>query len=92
MRELCKLPHRPLMIPQANGTRVAFTLKDISDPEKKLGVYTCPSGDFTHHVSQCCKVGFEYASKLSTHNLPLRDAWMGTEYMAQLWSHTHPRN
>jgi hypothetical protein len=59
---------------------VAIRLKDVNDPEKKLGVYTCPNNDFTFHIAQCCMVGLEYAAKLSAHNLPPRDAWMGTRY------------
>ncbi len=31
-------------------------------------------------MSQCRKVGFEYAAKLPAHNLPPRDAWMGMQY------------
>jgi hypothetical protein len=59
---------------------VAIGLKDVNDPEKKLVVYTCPSGNFTFHVGQCQMVGLEYAGKLSARNLPPRDAWMGTRY------------
>jgi hypothetical protein len=80
MRKLCELPHTPLTILQPNGAQVAITLKDVVDPEKKFRVYTCLSGDFTYHMSQCCKVGFKYAAKLSACNLPPRVAWMDTQY------------
>ena len=70
LKKLCRLPQTPLTIPQPDGTRVAISLKDVSDPEKKLGVFTCPNGDFSHHVDHCCTVGFEYAAKLATRNLP----------------------
>jgi hypothetical protein len=73
MRKLCKQPHRPLTVPQPNGTWVAITLKDVSNLEKKLGVYTCPSGNFTYHLSQCQKAGFEYAAKMLARNLPAKD-------------------
>jgi hypothetical protein len=59
---------------------VAKKLKDISDPEKNLGIITCPNGDFGHHVDHCLTVRFEYAPKLATRNLPPQDAWMGTRY------------
>jgi hypothetical protein len=80
LRKLCELPQTPLTIPQPDGTHVAIRLKDVNDPEKKLGVYTCPRGDFAFHVAQCCTVGLECAAKLSACNLPPRDAWMGTRY------------
>ncbi len=52
LRKLCELPITPFTIPQPD-TQVAIRLKDVNDPEKKLGVYTCPSGNFTFHVGQC---------------------------------------
>ncbi len=60
---------------------MAIRLKDVNDLEKKLGVYTCPSSDFTFHVlAQCRTVGLEYSTKLSVCNLPPRDAWVGIRY------------
>ena len=78
LKKLCKLPQTPLTIPQPDGTRVAISSKEVSNPEKKLGVFTCPNGDIGHHVDHYCMVGFEYAAKLATPNLPPQDAWMGT--------------
>ncbi len=51
LKTLYELPQDSLYIPQQDGTRVPIRLKAISDPEKKLGVYTCPTGDFSYHVA-----------------------------------------
>jgi len=48
--------------------------------EKKLSIYTCPTGDFSYHVSQLVETGSEYATQLSARHLPGQDAWMGTRY------------
>ncbi len=53
MRKLYTLPYRPLTIPQPNEPWVAITPIHVSNLEENLGVYTCPSGNFTYHVSQC---------------------------------------
>jgi hypothetical protein len=52
LKTLYELPQTPLCIPQLDGTRVLIQLKTISVPEKKLGVYTCPMGNFSYHVAQ----------------------------------------
>ncbi len=82
LRKQCKLPQpqTPLTIPQPDGTRVAIKLKEVSNPEKKLGVFTCPNRGFDYHVDHCCTVGFEYAAKLAARNHPPRETWMGTQY------------
>ncbi len=49
-------------------------LKTVSDPEKKLGVYTCPTGNVSHHVAQLSTMGSEYAKRLGARKLPARDA------------------
>ena len=58
----------------------AISLHPVDKPEKKLGVYVCPTGDFTYHVDQLQKTGLEYASHLQARNPPPRDCWMGTRY------------
>jgi hypothetical protein len=80
LKTLCELPQNPLYIPQPDGTRVPIHIKAISDPEKKLGVYTCPMGNFSYHVAQLLTTGSEYAERLGSLRLPARDAWMGTCY------------
>jgi hypothetical protein len=73
--------HRnPLYIPQLEGTRVPIHLKAISDPKKKLGVYTCLTDDIPYHVAQLLTTGSEYAERLGPRRIPARDAWMGTCY------------
>jgi hypothetical protein len=78
LKTLYELPQNPLYIPQPDETRVQIHLKAISDPEKKLGVYTCPPGNFSYHAAQLLTMGFEYAERFGSRRLPARDAWMGT--------------
>jgi hypothetical protein len=64
LKTLYELPQNQLFILQQDGTRVMIHLKAISDPEKKLGVYTCPMGNFSYHVAQILTMGSEYAESL----------------------------
>jgi hypothetical protein len=80
LKTLYELPQDPLYIPHQNSTRVPICLKAISDPEKKLGVYPCLTGNFSYHVAHILTMGSEYAERLGTQRLPARDAWMGTHY------------
>jgi hypothetical protein len=80
LKTLYELPQDSLYIPQQDGTRVPIRLKAISDPEKKLGVYTCPTGNFSYHVAHILTMGSEYLRRLGTQRLLARDAWMGTGY------------
>jgi hypothetical protein len=61
LKTLYELPQDSLYIPQQDGTRALIHLKAISDPVKKFGVYTCPTGDFSHHVAHILTTGSEYA-------------------------------
>jgi hypothetical protein len=78
LKTLYKLPQTPLYEPQPDGTQVPIEIKTVSDPEKKLGVYTCPMGNFPHHVGQLLTTGSEYAKRLDAQKLPARDARKGT--------------
>jgi hypothetical protein len=80
LRTLYELPQSPLYIPPLDGTQVPIRLKTFSDPEKKLGVYTCPTGNFSYHVAQLLRLGLEYAERLGARRLPARDVRMGTRY------------
>jgi len=80
LKTLAELPQIPLQIPQPDGTRVPIVLKKVDCPKKKLSIYTCPTGDFSYHVSQLVETGSEYATQLSARHLPGQDAWMGTRY------------
>jgi hypothetical protein len=80
LKTLYELPQSPLYIPQLDRTQVPIQLKTISDPEKKLGVYTCPTGNFFYHVAQLLTMGSEYAERLGARRLLARDAWIGTRY------------
>ncbi len=75
-----ELPQQPLMIPQPGGQMAAISLHPVDKPEKKLGVYVCPTGDATYHVDHLRKTGLEYASRLQARNPPPRDYWMGKWY------------
>jgi hypothetical protein len=78
LKTLYELPLDPLYIPQQDGTRIPIRLKAISDPEQKLGVYTCPTGYFSYHVAHILTTGSEFAEMLGTQRLPARDAWIDT--------------
>ncbi len=80
LKTLYELPQDLLYIPQQDGTRVPICLKAISDPEMKLGVYTCPTGNFSYHVAHILTMGPEYAERLGTQRILARDAWMGMRY------------
>jgi hypothetical protein len=80
LKTLYELPQNSLYIPQLDDTRVSIHLKAISDPEKKLGVYICPLGDFSCHAAQILTMGSEYAERLGSRRLRARDAWMGMRY------------
>jgi hypothetical protein len=80
LKTLYELPQDQLYIPQQDGTKVPIRLKAISDPEKKLRVYTCPRSDFSYHVAHIPTTGSEYAERLGSQRLPARNAWMVTRY------------
>jgi hypothetical protein len=80
LKTLYELPQDLLYIPQQDSTRVPIRLKAISDPEMKLGVYTCPTGNFSYHVAHILTMGSEYAERLGTQRILARDAWMGMRY------------
>ena len=84
LKALGELPQQPLMIPQPGGQMVAISLHPVDKPEKKLGVYVCPTGDFKYHVDHLRTTGLEYASRLQAQNPPPRDCWMGTQYQLYL--------
>jgi hypothetical protein len=80
LKTLYELPQDPLYIPQQDGTKAPILLKAVSDLEKKLGVYTCPKGNFSYHVAHILTTGSEYTERLGTQRLWARDAWMGMRY------------
>jgi hypothetical protein len=80
LKTLYELPQNPPYILQPDETGVLKQLKAISDPEKKRGVYTCPTGNFSYHVAQLLTMGSEYTERLSSRRLLARDACMGTCY------------
>jgi hypothetical protein len=80
LKTLYELPQDPLYIPQQDSTRVPICLKAISDPEKKLRVCICLTGNFSYHVAHILTTGSDYTERLGTQRLLTRDAWMGTRY------------
>ncbi len=70
LKTLVELPQTPLQIPQPDGTRVPIVFKKVDCRKKKLGIYTCPTGDFSYHVSQLFETGSKYAAWLRARHLP----------------------
>ncbi len=73
----CSLPQEPLKIPQPDGSTALILLKACSDPEKKLGVWTCPLGSFGHNVKQMRTKGEAWAQSMRSSKCPPCDAWLG---------------
>ncbi len=80
LKSLTELLQEPLLIPQPNVIDAPISLNLVDKPEKKLGVYVCPMGDFKYHVDQIKQMEMEYASRLQSCNPPPQDSWMGTRY------------
>jgi hypothetical protein len=80
MKKLMELPRTPLLIPQPDGSRASIPLKDNKVAEKKLGVWTCPSGDFGVHVKKASQKGLMWADNMMASRCPPRDAWLGLRY------------
>ena len=79
-KKLRELPCTPLLILQPDGSRAPIPLKDNTVAEKKLGVWTCPSGDFSVHVGKIRQKGLAWAdSMVNGHCLP-RHAWLGLRH------------
>jgi hypothetical protein len=83
LKKVSQLPDTPLRIPQPDGSEVTIPLKEVTASEKKLGVWTCPAGDFGVHVEQMRSKGVAWAEKLAAGKCPPRDAWLGLRH--QLW-------
>jgi len=83
LKKRSQLPSVPLMIPQPDGANVPIALKEVTESEKKLGVWTCPAGDFGVHVSEMKKKGKKWAARMRNGCCPPRDAWLGLRH--QLW-------
>ena len=80
LKTFARLPQTSLYIVQPDETRMSISIHKCNDPEKKLGLFTCPTGDFPHHVGQLVLVRIGFAERLNSQILPDRDAWMGTQY------------
>ena len=80
LKKVGELPAAPLLIPQPDGTEVPIPLHDVSHPEKKLGVWTCPSGDFGHHVKQIKQKGLDWAASMQVSHCPPKDVWLGLRH------------
>jgi hypothetical protein len=80
LKTLGKLPEEPLIISQSGGVMAPISLNVVDKPEKKLGVYVCPTGYFTYYVTRIKQMGLEYMRCLETCISAPHDAWMGTWY------------
>lgn len=52
LRSLSQLPKYKMTIPQKSGTPVKIPLRCVTDAQKTLGVWSCPSGDFGFHLNK----------------------------------------
>lgn len=80
LRSLRSLPKYRLMIPQKDGSQAQIPLRDVNDSEKTLGVYSCPSGDFSYHIERKMDDGKKWIARLRSHRCPPADGWMGFRY------------
>ena len=80
LRSLRSLPNYQLMIPQKDGSQALVPMRDVTDCEKTLGVYSCPAGDFGFHISKKMEDGQKWVARLRSHRCPAADAWMGFRY------------
>ncbi len=64
LKSLSELPQEPQLISQPNGIDAPISLNPVDKPEKKLGVYVCPTSNFTYHVGQIKQTSLEYAGRL----------------------------
>jgi hypothetical protein len=79
LKTVSELPQTELTIPQANEVKVPILLKPGNTAEKKLGVYTCPDGDFSAQLAYISKSGLEHAARLRSRHLHRRDARLSVE-------------
>ena len=97
MKKPRELPRTPLLIPQPDGSRASIPLKDNEVAEKKLGVWTCPSGDFGVHVKKASQKGLMWADNMMASRCPLgTPGWgYGTNYIVKclmgLWPWSTPQ-
>jgi hypothetical protein len=52
LKSLSKLPQTLLLIPQPDRTMIPISFHLVDKPDKKLGVFTFPTGDILYHVGQ----------------------------------------
>lgn len=74
LKKVSQLPSQPLLIPQPDGSTVPIPLKDVTHSEKKLGVWSSPSGDFGVHIEEARKKGALWAERMNSSRCPPRDA------------------
>ena len=79
LKSVSELPKTELTIPQANDVKVPISLKPVNAAEKKLGVYTCPDGDFSTKLSYISKSGLEHAARLRSGHLHRREARLSVD-------------
>ena len=80
LRSLSQLPKYEMTIPQKSGTPVKIPLRCVTDAQKTLGVWSCPSGDFGFHLNKKMEEGNLWVERLRRNRCPAADAWMGFRY------------
>ena len=63
-----------ISVMQPDGSRVPIPTLEVDDPSKMLGVYFCPAGDGTKHVTLMTAKGTSWLDRLQPKSLPRKDA------------------
>lgn len=77
LKTLSELPATPITILQPDGASVPIPLKEVTTAKKKLGVWTCPVGDFGVHIKKAGKTGEAWVKNILASRCPPRNVWLG---------------
>ena len=80
LRTLHQLPKYKMAIPQKSGAPAVIPLRDVSDAEETLGVWSCPSGYFGFHIEKKMETGHLWVERLRRNKCPSVDGWLGFRY------------
>ena len=82
-KKVKELPSTSLTIPKPDGSCATIPLKEVDEAVETLGVFTCPSGDFSAQLKKIKGKGLDWAENLRSNYLAPTDAWLG--FKAQLY-------
>jgi hypothetical protein len=69
---------------QTASGRKPLQRKEIDEAERTLGVYHCPSGGHSHHLTMLQDCGLKWVNNMKNANLPSGSIMMS--YLFQLWA------